>query len=273
MLLRFHWKTKAIQFTCLPFGLSTAPRVFTKVLRPVIGWLRLKGVRCVIYFDDLLIMAECKQEATKSQVQPVQEVTILGLIIDSNKEELSLPFQKLSQIKDQARELLKQSLVSARELAQFIGKLSVTVMAVHPAPIHYRSLQHLKHQALLGSKCYDCLIQISYEAREDLEWWLHNVSTWNGRSLQAVSPELEVETDVSQTGWGAYCQGCLTGCRWSEEEKSLHINELELLAALFALKAFLKHMQNVSVLLKSNNMTTVAYIAKPSGRNQVSHTR
>ena len=42
--------------------------------------------------------------------------------------------------------------------------------------------------------------------------------------------------------------------------QSLHINELELLAALFALKAFLKHVRDISVLLKSDNVTTVTYI-------------
>ena len=67
---------------------------------------------------------------------------------------------------------------------------------------------------------------------------------------------------------GAYCQGGLTGGRLSQEERRLHINKLELLAALFALKAFLKHVRNTSVLLKSDNVTTVAYINR-LGRNLV----
>ena len=105
---------------------------------------------------------------------------------------------------------------------------------------------------------------MSPAAKEDLEWWIHEVSRWNGRSLQATPPELEIEIDASLAGWGAYCQGNLTG-RWSEEEQSLHINELELLAALFALRAFLKHVRDVSVLLKSDNVTTVAYINRLGG--------
>ena len=54
--LRFRWGTQSFQFNSLPFGLSTAPRVFTKVLRPIVGQLRSMGVRCVIYLDDILIM-------------------------------------------------------------------------------------------------------------------------------------------------------------------------------------------------------------------------
>ena len=81
-------------------------------------------------------------------------------------------------------------------------------------------------------------------------WWLHKVSMWNGKSLQASPPQLEIETNASLTGWGAYCQGNLIGGRWSEEE----------LAALFALKTYLKHAWYVSVLLISDNVTTVANI-------------
>lgn len=130
---------------------------------------------------------------------------------------------------------------------------------IHPAPLHYRSLHHLKHQLLRGSQNYCSLIHVSPATREDLEWWLHEVSIWNGRSLQANSPEWEIEMDASQTGWGAYCQGNLTGGWWSEEEQSLHINELELLAALLTLRTFLKHVRDVSILVKSDKVA-VAYI-------------
>ena len=67
------------------------------------------------------------------------------------------------------------------------------------------------------------------------------------------------ETDVSKTGWGAYCQSLLTGGRWSAEEV-MHINELELLAVLFALKVCLKERSQMKVLLKSDNISTVTYI-------------
>ena len=33
-LLRFFWKGQRFEFTCLPFGCSLAPRVFTKILKP-----------------------------------------------------------------------------------------------------------------------------------------------------------------------------------------------------------------------------------------------
>ena len=41
--LNFLWKGRLYQFTCLAQGLSCAPRVFTKLLKPVFSHLRLKG--------------------------------------------------------------------------------------------------------------------------------------------------------------------------------------------------------------------------------------
>ena len=38
--LRSLWQESMFEFVCLPFGLATASRVFTKLLKPVVGALR-----------------------------------------------------------------------------------------------------------------------------------------------------------------------------------------------------------------------------------------
>lgn len=35
--VRFFWKDSFYEYCCLPFGLCSAPRVFTKLLRPVVA--------------------------------------------------------------------------------------------------------------------------------------------------------------------------------------------------------------------------------------------
>ena len=50
--LKFLWKGRLYQFTCLAQGLSCAPRVFTKLLKPVYSHLRLKGHVSSGYLDD-----------------------------------------------------------------------------------------------------------------------------------------------------------------------------------------------------------------------------
>ena len=43
----FQWKGEYYQFTCLPNGLSSAPRIFTKILKPVYAHLRSIGRTCM----------------------------------------------------------------------------------------------------------------------------------------------------------------------------------------------------------------------------------
>lgn len=37
--LRFSFENKLYEFTCLPFGLSTSPFIFTKLMKPVVNYL------------------------------------------------------------------------------------------------------------------------------------------------------------------------------------------------------------------------------------------
>ena len=41
--LRFCFNNQLYEFTCLPFGLNTTAYTFTKILKPVVAYLRFKG--------------------------------------------------------------------------------------------------------------------------------------------------------------------------------------------------------------------------------------
>ena len=120
------------------------------------GKQRLAALQCVAA-TQLLESLGFLVNYSKSQTLPTHELTFLGL-----------PNQKLSQIWNQARKMLKQTLVSARETAQFVEKLSATVLVISSAPFHYQSLQHLK---LRGSQNFSVSSTFP-AAREDLRWWL-----------------------------------------------------------------------------------------------------
>ena len=55
--LRFLLGDKTYEFTAMPFGLNVAPRLFTKIMKPVVASLRSQGVCLIIYLDDILIIA------------------------------------------------------------------------------------------------------------------------------------------------------------------------------------------------------------------------
>ena len=125
-LLLFTVGTKTFQFRCLPFSLCTAPRVFTKILKPAIELLRSTGIRLVIYMDDMLIMARSIQllrediyqmlyllenlgfiiNSKKSLLSPTQVIEFLGMVVNSQTLEIILPGQKIKTIRLEARQVL-----------------------------------------------------------------------------------------------------------------------------------------------------------------------
>ena len=56
--LAYRWDGRTWAWCVLPFGARPAPRVFTKMMRPIIAYLRGLGIRCGIYLDEKAPEAE-----------------------------------------------------------------------------------------------------------------------------------------------------------------------------------------------------------------------
>jgi hypothetical protein len=109
--VRFQWQGRIFEFSCLAFGLAPAPRIFTKILKVVMAFVRKQGVRLVIYLDDILIINESREGALadlklvvellqdlgfilnveKSLFEPTQSIECLGVIVDALKLSFALP--------------------------------------------------------------------------------------------------------------------------------------------------------------------------------------
>jgi len=83
--LRFPWQEKVYKFQCLPFGLSSAPRVFTKLLKPVLANLHHQGMRLIMYLDDMLVMAQSKMELERQLTQITSLLENLGFVVNWEK--------------------------------------------------------------------------------------------------------------------------------------------------------------------------------------------
>ena len=79
--LRFIFQGTTYEFQCLPFGLSSAPRTFTKLLKPVISLLQSRGIRIVIYLDDMLILDQSPDRLASVFHSIVNELKQLGFLI------------------------------------------------------------------------------------------------------------------------------------------------------------------------------------------------
>ena len=279
--LRFMFQQRAYQFTCLPFGLCSAPWVFTKVLKPALALLRQEGVRLIAYIDDILVLAESKEMVVnhltgivyllenlgfiinqkKSVLTPAQTIEFLGLTVDSLAMELRLPLIKIKQIRAEARKIAQAKTTSARALAHLLGMMNATNNVIPPAPLFCRQLQMTLSNTLeMNSQCYEALITLTQGCLEELNWWNNNMCKWNGKTLMRREVDLTIDSDASLEGWGAHCNQERTGGPWSAQERTMHINCLEPLAATLAVQTFAKARVGISILLRIDNTTAVAYI-------------
>ena len=100
--LCFEWKEKFYCFRSLPFGLSTAPHLFNKMVRVMVRYWRAMGIRCMMFFDDGSAGGESEMEGKKiaatlkdtlqragwvaneekSCWEPSQKPKILGFVLD-----------------------------------------------------------------------------------------------------------------------------------------------------------------------------------------------
>ncbi len=143
-LLGMVWKGQLFVDTALPFGLRSAPKLFTAVADGLL-WVRLnQGIRSAIhYLDDYLIFglpgsSECEQSlrialelctrlgvpvSTHKLEGPATSVTFLGIILDTNASELRLTEDKLTRLSALIREWKNKKSCKKRQLLSLIGQL------------------------------------------------------------------------------------------------------------------------------------------------------
>ncbi|XP_065185960.1 uncharacterized protein LOC135816787 [Sycon ciliatum] len=286
-LLRFSWEGQLYEFQCLPFGLSSAPRVFTKLMKVPISVLRRQGIRLILYLDDLLLIAESRPAAVlqtqqaiqlleslgfvinrkKSIPEPTQQLEFLGFQLNSVAMTMSVPIDKARKLQQECHRALSQPYLSIRALASLLGRMVACSPGMFLAPLQFRHLQQLKIAALRRHQSYLATVRLTPEARTELTWWAADLETWNGRSILKPPAQLTIFSDASLLGWGAVCGTTSTGGQWSPTEANLHINALELIAASFAVKAF-HHRASyrpLHIKLLIDNTTAVSYINRLGG--------
>ncbi len=131
--LRFAFEGVAYQYTVLPFGLSLAPRTFTKCMDAALSPLRQMGIRILNYLDDWLILAQSEVELLSHRTLILSHLERLGLRVNFAKSALS-PSQRISflgTVLDSAH----MRAVIAPERALAIQKLAATFKSDTARPL------------------------------------------------------------------------------------------------------------------------------------------
>ena len=286
--LRFLWKGKVLQFMVLPFGIHTAPWIFTTLGNAVTLYLRSHGHRIMLYLDDGLNLASsmelCLHQANhtilpllaqlgltinykKSSLVPSQQFTFLGYHWDTRTLTCQLPEDRLLNIKYLVGLALSDRLCSLHLLLRVLGICNAARLAVPLARAWSRHLQRIVLLHYHGpDNILDCVLLTGNAVRE-LHWW-------NNLSLEmckisfkkiAMCSTVSLSTDASDLGWSYVLAGHCSSGRWSPGEQTLHINLKEFLALSFALRQNPQAIQGKTVFWEVDNTTALAYIRNEGG--------
>ncbi|CAL4068835.1 unnamed protein product, partial [Meganyctiphanes norvegica] len=178
-------------FIALVFGLSYAPRIFTKMLKVPLSSLRLNGIKCSAWIDDILLVGSSLLSCTstvsyiisfleflgfiikpsKSHLTPSQSIRHVGFIWDTVRFTVSVPPEKVEAHKVLCSSAISRP-ISLRFLAKIIGTIDSFKFGCPIAPLHYRSLQLDLVKHLSPTPDWNSLLVLSPSAYSDLFWWL-----------------------------------------------------------------------------------------------------
>lgn len=285
--LKFYWKKQLFSYRVMVFGLSSAPRVFTRLCKPILAHLRGElHMRCSLYIDDLLIIAKSKVTVeqnlntasellqdlgfcinwAKSSLIPSQMILHLGFNISSVHMSISIPPEKVKAFRTKCLTVVKHSQhVSIRQVASLVGSCVANSQGCRWGKLYYRDLEREKIFALKRNKGnYDAFMSLSKLALNNINWWLTN-DILEPVYFTAFKPTVLIESDASLRGWGGRYFTTRTGGLWSITEQSCHINWLELKACWLSLQALAGHYHDTQIAVKLDNTCAIYYLNNMGG--------
>jgi Reverse transcriptase (RNA-dependent DNA polymerase) len=285
----------------LPFGWTASPRIFTKLMRPVVqalrnmatptpadGWSahrkkrRRHTLRVLPYLDDFLLIAHTPAAAasaafaakqllsslglswndSKCVWAPTQRLVHLGLEVDTRKGVFRVDDRRRNAIRNAARNLLCRASESARMVrVRDLAAFCGKAVSVQLAVLPARFYLRSLYDALITKTSWSSRVRLSHRAIKDLQWWAQLPQRWNGRPIELPSAEAELHVDSSSYGWGAIFNSLFHAHGLWPVDSPAHITLKELRAVRLALTSFRAHAADKCILVHEDNMAVVAALS------------
>ncbi|CEP10306.1 hypothetical protein, partial, partial [Parasitella parasitica] len=277
------------QYSSLAFGLSLAPRIFTKLMRYAVEPLRAQGIRLIYYLDDICILEKSKSKLKETVQLVLQHLQDLGFLInhgksvltpnkiqefldfkiDTRKMEISLPQHKLSKLMQRLKQVEKDPERSCRWIAGLLGKITAVIPAVQEALLHIRHIQRdLARSLQTNHHQWDRVCKLTKKSMLEISWWKSHLNVKNGLPIhpQPLSKDaLTVHVDALDSGWGVHSTRVSQAGFWDDKAKEDSINVRELKAIYYALILHAREGDIKELRLHTDNITALKYVTKAGG--------
>ena len=287
-LLGIEWQGTVYCDLALPFGLRSAPVIFTAVADGLAWALRCKGVGSQLhYLDDFFfcgchdssecaeslsialgVCAELGLPVAPAKVEgPSSVITFLGIEIDSLQQQVRLPREKLSQLLAALSSWVGRRNATKHQLQSIIGKLNHAAAVVRPGRTFIRHLiESMKKPKRPGHRVW-----LDSECRSDLQWWSLFLQAWNGVSyFPAVRQGATVVSDASGSwGCGAFVEDSLAWFQlcWPQSWIGCSIAVKELFPIVVAAAVWGDTWSSHCITFRCDNQAVVAALSSRSVRD------
>ena len=224
--LRFTFNNRIYQFKVLPFGLSSSPEVFTRVMTVAITHFRtMTGIYSSSYLDDILMKDLLKVRVQhcllqflsymrglgflvnkeKSQLVPVQDFVHVGLHFKTHLGLVSVPQDRAVKIQKCVNQFINLDRVTARFFLVLLGHLNAAADLIPLGRLLTRPLQHaLSLQWQSKHLPYDHLVKVTSTMKEACASWLDIRWLTQGVPLKLPPVTHTICSDASTQGWGGH---------------------------------------------------------------------
>ena len=277
--LAFAWnfgqsKTRYFRFRVLPFGLATAPFVFTKLLKALIKYWRSQGIPIVVFLDDGLGGGPTQRQAKthsltvhadllkcgflvnedNSQWTPLQEIIWLGYVINTLTNYIRATDKRVQKLLSSIEELTRRQSTSGKvhvkNLASVVGQIISFVLT---AGTTVRLMTQFSYKVVQSAALWNSCIQLDESSLHELNFWQQNISSLNKQQIWRNNkiPSQIVYSDASNRACGAILQ--IDGIKktfhrnWSESEQQQSSTWRELRAVCHAVEAVKPDLQSRTV--------------------------
>ena len=290
ILLGMSWKGRVYIDKTLPFGLRSAPLLFSAIADALAWIMKMEGASIVFnYIDDYITLG--KPNSTECQINlsrmtetcnkagfPVEEskslgpvtcIPFLGLELDSVKLQIRLPQEKLDRLLDLLAAWRGRKACRKRELLSLVGSLSHACKAVRSGRAFLRRLIDLSTTA----KHLDHFVRLNADARSDIEWWFKFAGSWNGITMmQAIirsAPSTTLTSDASGNwGCGAFAGRSWFNLRWADQLLEHNITRKELVPIVVAAAIWGEKWRGSTVQVLCDNSAVVSIVNSNTSRDK-----
>ncbi len=292
LFLGMRWKGKYYLDLALPFGLRSAPRIFTRFADSLqFLFSNVGGVSDIQhYLDDFLLVGPPASPLCERHLQtcfslceilgvpiaddktegPSTSIAYLGFVLDSEKLELRLPQDKLSKVRAHLAKWSGQRVGTQRDLLSLIGLLQHCCQAIVPGRPFLRRLIDRAHSV---SELHH-FVRLSVWERDDIEWWFRLLQCWNGRSLFLFpaweqAPRIAITSDAAGSiGFAAIYNGVWFAGRWPSGAEDVNIAVKELIPIVLAAHIWGSSWERQRIAFRCDNIAVVLVLRQGSCRDR-----